>query len=54
MDNFVKIRCPDCQNEQIIFQRAATKIVCNVCGATLVTPKGGVADIRGERLEVVG
>ena len=54
VNNFVKVKCPDCENEQIVFQRAATKVLCNVCGATLVTPKGGVGEIRGEKLEVVG
>ena len=52
--DFIKVKCPDCGGEQIVFRKAATKVVCNVCGSTLVVPKGGVGDIKGEILEVVG
>jgi len=51
--NFIKVKCPDCGAEQIVFKKAATKVVCNVCGSTLVVPKGGVGEIKGEILEVV-
>lgn len=53
-DNFIKVKCPDCSAEQIVFKKAATKVVCNVCGSTLILPKGGIGDIKGEILEVVG
>ena len=52
--DFIKIKCPDCANEQIAFRKAATKVTFNVCGSTLIVPKGGVGDIKGEVLEVVG
>ncbi len=51
--NFIKVKCPDCGAEQIVFKKAATKVSCNVCGSTLVVPKGGVGEIKGEILEVV-
>ena len=53
-NNFVKVKCPDCGAEQIVFKKAATKVLCNVCGSVLVTPKGGNVEISGEVLEVVG
>ena len=53
-DDFIKIKCNDCGNEQISFRRAATLVTCLVCGSTLITPKGGVGEIGGELLEVVG
>ena len=34
--DFIKIKCPDCANEQIAFRKAATKVTCHVCGATLI------------------
>ena len=40
--------------EQIGFRKAATKVTCNVCGSTLIVPQGGVGEIKGEILEVVG
>jgi len=54
MEDFIKVQCPDCGNEQIVFKKAATKVLCHVCGSVLVTPKGGVGEISGEVLEVVG
>jgi len=52
--DFIKIKCPDCANEQIVFRKAATVVKCNVCGSTLVVPKGGKGEIKGELIEVVG
>ena len=54
VNDFIKIKCPDCGAEQIAFRKAATQVSCNVCGSTLIRPKGGVGEIRGEVLEVVG
>ena len=51
--NFVRVRCPDCENEQTLFDRAATEVTCAVCGHTLARPTGGKADIEGEVLEAV-
>jgi small subunit ribosomal protein S27e len=45
---FLKVKCPDCQSEQITFNRATIKVHCQVCGATLVEPSGGVAVLKGE------
>jgi small subunit ribosomal protein S27e len=45
---FLKIKCPDCGNEQNIFDRASTQVNCLVCGATLAKPRGGKAALRGE------
>jgi len=53
-DDFIKVKCPDCANEQIVFRKAATRVNCHVCGSVLVIPKGGIGEIKGEILEVVG
>jgi small subunit ribosomal protein S27e len=50
---FVKIKCHDCGNEQIIFNKVSTAVTCLVCGTTLATPTGGKATIKGEILEVL-
>jgi small subunit ribosomal protein S27e len=54
VNDFIKVKCPDCGNEQIVFRKAATKVTCHVCNSVLITPKGGVGEIRGEVTEVVG
>ena len=50
---FVKVKCADCESEQITFSKAAIKVNCQVCGATLVEPRGGVAKFRGTDIRVV-
>ena len=50
---FLRVKCADCSNEQIVFDRAATVVNCQVCGATLARPTGGKAAIRGEVVGVV-
>ena len=51
--NFLKVKCLDCGNEQIVFDRAASKVQCVICGKTLVEPKGGKAEIKSQILEVL-
>lgn len=51
--NFLKVKCKDCSNEQIVFDRAATTVACLVCGATLAKSTGGLASVRGEVLGTV-
>jgi small subunit ribosomal protein S27e len=50
---FLSVRCPDCSNVQVLFNKCATEVKCQVCGATLARPTGGKAEIRGEVSEVL-
>jgi small subunit ribosomal protein S27e len=50
---FYKVQCPDCDNEQTVFGKAATAVACAVCGATLARPTGGEAQLEGEVTETV-
>lgn len=45
---FLRVRCPDCGNEQVVFSSATNRVHCNVCGATLAEPTGGKANLKGE------
>jgi small subunit ribosomal protein S27e len=45
---FIKVRCPDCGNEQIIFDKTSEVVQCNVCEGVMAEPTGGRAKIRGE------
>ena len=51
--NFVRVQCPDCGNEQVVFERAANAVNCAVCGSTLARPTGGKAAFEGDVTEVV-
>ena len=51
--NFTTVECPDCENEQTVFEKAATEVSCAVCGHTLARPTGGLATIEGEIVETV-
>ncbi len=51
--NFLRVQCPDCENEQTVFEKASTEVACAVCGTTLATPTGGKADLDAEIIEVV-
>jgi small subunit ribosomal protein S27e len=48
---FLKVKCPDCNSEQVTFNRATVRVNCQVCGATLLEPTGGLARIKGEVVE---
>ena len=51
--SFAKIRCQKCQNEQIVFLRAASSVVCLVCEELLASPKGGKLDMKATVIEVL-
>lgn len=50
---FIKVRCKDCENEQVLFDKASTTVSCHICGGKLALPNGGKAKIKGEILEVI-
>jgi len=50
---FIKVRCPKCKNEQIIFGKAASVVKCLVCEKELARPTGGKSNIKARILEVL-
>ena len=50
---FVKIRCPKCKNEQILFGKSASKVSCLLCQKMLAEPTGGKARVKARILEVL-
>ena len=50
---FIKIRCPKCKNEQIVFGRASTVVLCLVCGKEVAEPVGGKSRVKARVLEVL-
>ena len=51
--SFYEVTCPDCENKQIVFGKAATAVDCEVCGHTIARPTGGEAILEGEVTETV-
>jgi small subunit ribosomal protein S27e len=51
--SFVTVQCSDCENEQVVFEKASSTVNCAVCGTTLATPTGGKAEIEHEITGVV-
>jgi len=50
---FIKVRCNKCKNEQIIFGKSSTRVICLVCGEELLEPTGGKSKIKARVLEVL-
>jgi len=50
---FIKVRCPKCKNEQIIFGKSSTDIKCLVCDKIIAEPTGGKTKIKARILEVL-
>ena len=50
---FIKVKCHNCGNEQIIFGRASTRVKCLKCGEELALPRGGKAAVKAEILEQI-
>ena len=50
---FLRVKCLNCGNEQIIFGCASTDVLCLVCGKTLTQSTGGKANILTKILEVL-
>ncbi|RLG76011.1 MAG: 30S ribosomal protein S27e [Thermoprotei archaeon] len=51
---FVRVKCPNCGNEQVVFDHATFPARCLVCGTQLVQPTGGKAKILGEIVKILG
>ena len=50
---FVKVRCPKCKNEQVIFGKTSSQIKCLVCSKVLAEPTGGKSKVKARILEVL-
>ncbi len=50
---FLRVKCLNCGNQQIIFGCSATDVECLVCGKKLLQSTGGKARILTKILEVL-
>ncbi|MBN1896796.1 MAG: 30S ribosomal protein S27e [Candidatus Aenigmarchaeota archaeon] len=51
--DFLKVKCKDCKNEQVIFSKPAGEVKCLVCGSVLAKNTGGRAEITGNIIKNV-
>ena len=49
---FLKVKCLDCENEQIIFGNATTEVKCLKCDKLLAKPSGGKAKLEPTAREI--
>jgi small subunit ribosomal protein S27e len=50
---FIKVRCPKCKNEQVIFGKSAMTVKCLVCGKEIAESTGGKIKVNARILEVL-
>ena len=50
---FVKVKCKDCNSEQVVYGNAAMKIKCLVCGKTIARPRSGKTEINAEIMRIL-
>lgn len=53
MSKFLRIKCEDCGNEQVVFNHPSSVVRCLVCGKTVVEPKGGKGSVKTRIVEVL-
>lgn len=53
VSKFIKVRCPKCKNEQIIFGKTSSVVKCLVCEKVIAEPTGGKSMIKARILEVL-
>ncbi len=46
--SFLRVKCPKCGNEQLIFSNAVNKVTATSASAVLAEPTGGRAKLSGD------
>ena len=48
---FLKVKCSKCKNEQVLFERAASKkLLCLVCKEKIAESTGGKINVTGGKI----
>jgi small subunit ribosomal protein S27e len=50
---FHRVKCSNCENEQILFNRSSIVVHCSECGEALTKSTGGVTIIHGKIIETL-
>ncbi len=49
--DFLRVKCEECGNEQNIFSHASRDVECLVCGEKLAESRGGKAELDAEVIQ---
>jgi small subunit ribosomal protein S27e len=50
-NRFIRLKCSECNNEQVTYSKGSSKVICNICGSELARPTGGLISISGEKIK---
>ncbi len=50
---FLKVKCAKCNNEQVMYNKAASNVKCLVCGNDIAETTGGRARIKAKIIQVM-
>ncbi|OUJ18748.1 Ribosomal protein S27E [Methanonatronarchaeum thermophilum] len=50
---FIEVKCKDCENQQVIFNKVSNDVECRICGRTLAKPTGGLAELKSKVVDEV-
>ena len=53
LSRFLKVKCNDCGNEQVIFGTPASDVKCLICDKILAKSTGGKAEVRTQIISVL-
>jgi small subunit ribosomal protein S27e len=45
---FLRVKCPQCSNEQTIYSNPSTKVKCIVCESIIIEPRAGRGLLKGK------
>ena len=45
---FQKVKCKECNEENIVYSHATTEVTCKSCGNIVSEPTGAVASLHGK------
>lgn len=45
---FLKLRCAECDEIQVVYSHATTAVTCNSCGNEITESSGSAAKLNGE------
>ena len=48
---FIRVKCEQCKNEQVIFNKTSTSVKCLVCNTILAEPTGGKAKVLAKIIQ---